>query len=77
MRTLLSNRYFYIDFKLNKFYILTGIVVVYAFYNTFIAFNVGTVIDYLLCMVSMVILYKETFIWCINYGINVLKKYIK
>ena len=59
LRTILSNRYFYIDFKLKKFYLLTLIVSIYAMYNTFVHFNIGSVIGYVVCVISIVVLYKN------------------
>ena len=35
LRTLLSNKVFYINFKLKKFYLVLSFVVIYAFYCTF------------------------------------------
>lgn len=59
LRTILSNRYFYIDFKLKKFYLLTLIVSIYAMYNTFVHFNIGSVVGYVVCVISIVVLYKD------------------
>lgn len=59
LRTLLSNKYFYIDFKLKKFYFLTGVVCVYALYNTFVEFNIGSIIGYIICLVIMCLLYHQ------------------
>lgn len=59
LRTILSNRYFYIDFKLKKFYLLTLIASIYAMYNTFVHFNIGSVVGYVVCVISIVVLYKD------------------
>jgi len=67
MRTVISNRYFYIDFKLKRFYLLTIIVVVYAFYNTFFEFNINAIIGYLICLTALCILYRDTIIYGIKY----------
>lgn len=67
LRTVLSNRYFKVDFKLKKFYILTFIVCCYAFYNTFISFNVGAIMGYFICLAILVILYFGTVKWGILY----------
>lgn len=74
LRTVLSNYYYFVDFKLRKFYILTIIVSLYALYNTFIYFNIGTLIGYIICIIAMFILYNDVITWCIDY---LLKKYQK
>lgn len=67
MRTLISNKYFYVDFKLKKFYFLTVFVTLYALYNTFVRFNVGSVVGYLICLALLVLLYKGTITWELGY----------
>lgn len=74
MRTILSNRYFYVDFHLRKFYLLTLIVVIYAFYNTFNKFNIVSIFGYIVCLVALILLYKETIIWGIEHIIRLYKK---
>lgn len=76
LRTALSNYYFYIDFNLKKFYMLTGVVVLYAFYNTFIKFNFISVIGYFICLGIMIVLYWDTIKWMIQYLIINIKKVI-
>ena len=73
LRTVLSNRYFYVDFQLKKFYVLTFIVVIYSFYNTFVHFNIGSVIGYIICLIVLIILYSKTIKWSINYLIDYIK----
>lgn len=77
MRTVLSNKFFYVDFKLKKFYLLTAIVAAYAFYNTFVQFNAGAVIGYVICLFIMILLYKSTVVWCLEYAIGILKNGLK
>lgn len=67
LRTILSNRYFYVDFSLKSFYVLTGVVVVYAFYNTFIKFNIGSVVGYIICLGALILLYRRTIVWGMRY----------
>jgi len=67
LRTLISNRYYYVDFKLKKFYFLTLVVVIYALYNTFIPFNIGTMIGFMVCMAFLIVLYKNTIVWGVQY----------
>lgn len=67
LRTTLSNRYFYIDYKLKKFYTLTFVTVIYALYNTFVDFNIWSIIGYFLVMSVLVLLYCDTIKWCFRY----------
>ena len=60
LRTIMSNHYYYVDYKLKNFYILTFIVMLYAFYNTFTKFNIGTIIGYVLCLLLLLTLYRDT-----------------
>ena len=77
MRTLISNKYFYVDFKLKKFYLLTVAVTLYALYNTFVHFNIGAVIGYVICLALLVLLYKDTIQWGIGYLLNLLHSKVK
>lgn len=77
MRTFISNKYFYVDFKLKKFYLLTAFVTVYAFYNTFVHFGISAVIGYLICLILLIILYKDTILWGMGYLQKVLKSKVK
>lgn len=77
LRTILSNRYFYINFKLKKFYFITVISVIYAFYNTFVKFNIGSVIGYFICMSLLIFLYRDTVKICINYVVSTLNVFLK
>ncbi len=67
LRTLISNRYYYIDFGLKKFYFLTACVAVYALYNTFNSFNIISVVSYIGCCIVIFMLYKKDIIFMINY----------
>lgn len=77
LRTVLSNRYFYVDYKLKKFYALTFVTCLYAFYNTFNRFNAGSIISYVLCLAILILLYKDTIVWCIKYAMDIIKKFLK
>ena len=74
MRTVLSNRYFKVDFHLKRFYLLTGVVSLYALYNTFIPFNAGTVFGYAICLVTLMTLYRETAAWGARYISNSIRE---
>lgn len=72
LRTMFSNRYFYVNYHLKKFYILTLIAVVYAGYNTFFDFNAWSIIGYVLCIIVLVYLYNKAFVSGIQYLKNML-----
>jgi len=72
MRTVLSNRYYRVDYRIKRFYLLTFIVSIYALYNTFIAFNIGSVIGYFVCLAILLGLYWKTAIWCFRYLITLV-----
>lgn len=74
LRTYLSNKYFPVDFKLKKFYLLTFVVSLYALYNTFVVFNIGSVLGYMVCLLLLGILYKDTICWGIKYIINFISQ---
>jgi len=76
LRTMLSNRYFYVNFRLKQFYTLTALVALYALYNTFISFNIGTIIGYLICLIVLIVLYVQDVRWGIQYLINMANNWI-
>lgn len=67
LRTYFSNKYYYINFHLNKFYTVTVIVWIYALFNSFRIFDSKTVIGYFVCILVLFMLYKETGIYCCRY----------
>ena len=67
LRTMFSNKYYYTDFRLGKFYVLTLIVSAYALYNTFVKFNLMSILGWGVCMLAIVALYKDTVVWGISY----------
>ncbi len=67
LRTFLSNKYFYIDFKLKKFYLVVSFLVAYALINTFMRLNWITIIMYIMFVGSLLILYRQDIQWGINY----------
>lgn len=76
LRTILSNKFFYVDYKLKKFYVLTLVTCLYAFYNTFSRFNFGCIISYVICLTFLLVLYWNTIKWCIRYGIDLIVNFI-
>ena len=74
LRTVLSNRYFYVDFKLGRFYILTFAAVLFSFYNPFFKFGILTVVGYVACVALLVVLYFDSVKWGLSYLIKGIKK---
>lgn len=74
LRTVLSNRYFYVDFKLGRFYTLTFAVMLYCFYNTFFKFGILTIVGYIACVALLVVLYFGSVKWGLSYLSKGLKK---
>lgn len=70
LRTFLSNHYFYVDFKLKNFYILTAVICGYALYNTFVPFNCVSIIGYFICLILIILLYKDIIFWGIKYVLD-------
>ncbi|MEZ0117651.1 UNVERIFIED_ORG: O-antigen/teichoic acid export membrane protein [Heyndrickxia coagulans] len=66
-RTLISNKFFYIDYKLKKFYFLTSIFLLYATYNTFNSSDILTLFGFLLILVIIYFLYQSTIKEVIKY----------
>lgn len=67
LRTVLSNKYFYVDFHLKKFAFITILAVCYAAYNTFVQFNIFSVLGYIVCVLVLCLLYKDTVAYCMLY----------
>lgn len=59
LRTFFSNRYYFIDYALKRFSIITIIAIIYAWYNTFFDFNIFTIVGYIVCVVTLFAFYKE------------------
>lgn len=72
LRTVLSNKFYYTDFKLRKFYVLTLVVGVYALYNSFYKFNAFSVVGWLICLTIIAVLYSST----ISFAFAYLKRVI-
>lgn len=67
LRTMLSNKYFYINFELKKFYIVTFVSCIYALYNTFFEFSILSIVGYIVAVLVLILLYKETVIYMLDY----------
>lgn len=60
LRTVFSNKYYYIDYDLKKFGIITSITLTYAWYNTFFEFSIITIIGYIVSIVILLSLYNQS-----------------
>ena len=67
LRTILSNKYYYVDFKLNKFYIVTIFVSIFALYNTFYHFNLISLFIYLIINLLLIVFYKKYYLSIFKY----------
>lgn len=74
LRTILANKYYYVDFKLKRFYTLTIITVAYALYNTFYSFSIVSIIYYFIWLAILIILYKDIINTMLDYVIKFLTK---
>lgn len=61
LRTHFSNKLYYVDFNLKKFYLITILAFLYAIYNTFNSFNIISLIFYFLCISVLFFLYRKVF----------------
>ena len=59
VRTKLSNKVFYIDFSIKKFILSLIFFTAFALYNTFMEFSILIVGMYIICMLELIIMYKE------------------
>lgn len=72
LRTLFSNMVFDTCFKLEKIFILSFFVYLFALYCSFYSFGVFTFVGFLICMIILFILYKKWILLCVKY----IKEYI-
>lgn len=75
MRTLFSNRYYYVDYSLMRFSILSVSSILFAAYATFHAIDVVSVFLYMCVLSIMLYLYKDSVKIMFKYGIGIIKKY--
>ncbi len=74
LRTLFSNRYYYVDYKLWKFYSVTALLIIFALYNTFWEFSIYTVGIYIISIAVILILYKQTVLDMLKTGLSFIKR---
>ena len=77
LRTVISNHYYYVDYKLKKIAIIIMIISAYALYNTFVKFNWITIAGYVFCVMIIVLLYKDTVIWGMQHSFETAKKILQ
>ena len=75
MRTLFSNRYYYVDYSLMRFSILSVSSIIFAAYATFHAIDVVSVFLYMCVLSIMLYLYRDSVKIMFKYGIGIIKKY--
>lgn len=73
-KTIISNKYYYINHNLTNFYIITFLTILYAFFNTFNTFSILCILFYIVLISILIILYIDTFKEIINYSLNQIKK---
>lgn len=76
MRTIIGQRYFNFKLRLSKFFILTILVVGYAYYNTFFKFSAISVLFTVVCFGALFVLYKNSIKWLVQYIVRYLKPFI-
>ena len=59
MRTVLSNRYFPMNWGMGKFFAITILFVGYALYNSFCAFGIMTVLGYAVILAVLIFTYGD------------------
>ena len=74
MRTMLSKKYFPVNYKLCRFYIITVVTFLYALYNTFFAFDIISILGFLICFAILLLLYRKEFLECIKIAKMFIKK---
>lgn len=77
VRTVLANRYYKVNFQLAKFYILTGVVVIYATYNTFGQNVLVSLVMYVICISVLGVLYISTIKNMFTFGLDYIKSFKK
>lgn len=74
LRTMLSNRVFYVDYKLKRFSIITVLLVLYAFYGSSNAFSFLQIVLFSAIVAFMVVLYRGEFVEAMQYGKVIISK---
>ncbi len=70
LRTIFSNKYYYVNYNMKKFIIITITTILYACYNTFFQFGIFSIVGYIICISIFFLLYYNT----VKQGIFILKR---
>lgn len=62
LRLYFSNKYYYIDYEFWKTIVLIVITLIFAYINTYYLFSILTIIVYIICMLTIWVLYKRDII---------------
>ena len=76
LRTFFSNRYFPIDFKLKKFYLLTAVFAAGSWYHMYHSFDLVIVGIFVVTMSLIFILYTGTIKEMIDLGLEQLERFL-
>lgn len=76
LRTILSNKYYKVDFQIWKISIVTILTFAYALFNTFVKFNVITIVGFIVCVAVLLVLYHSDFVSCIQFAMKTVKSRI-
>jgi O-antigen/teichoic acid export membrane protein len=77
LRTIVSNRYYYVDYGITKILFITLLVSVYAFYNTFYTFSCISVLFYILIAVVLIFLYQSSIKEILKMGKKIVNQKVK
>lgn len=77
LRTFFSNKLYYVDFKLKKFYSFTFYLCIYSLYNTFYRFDAVSFLAYLVGVSLLFLLYRPVIYEGIGYIKLVLNQFFK
>ena len=71
LRTFFSNRYYFVDYKLIRLTIVTGLTCIFAYHGTFRPFDIFSIAIYFACVLSLFFLYwpyvKELYSILLNF----------
>ena len=73
LRTILSNRFFHVEYKQGKFILATVITIAYAVFSALTTFSIWTVPLYIVCFIIVAVLYKNV----ISEVVKMLKSKLK
>lgn len=71
MRTFVANRYFRVKWGMGRFGIATALFLGYALYNTFMPFNLGVVLGYVVLLSVLLIMYRDVVRDCVQMVKNI------